>query len=288
MEYKQFCREEYTRLYEEQYSSLQYRDAAKKEREAQKHAIRDATLTALRQFESVEACEIWKAVYSSHLHRKSGLDLSEEAIRHVVSADNSWKKSSGHAFEEIVKSLVNESMTQHGIKVHLQRDISMMIKKKAIANAVRDISWIKEQLKASTFDLYASVIEDGRRFVFGCIQSKTSIRDRVTRDREPSVNAMAAFFWSVAIVLDGDFLRLPKFAEMVNGGGSSYSSNGWHGLHVFSEKYSRDRIYPVNIHLDLFHEHTLRAAKAWLTQRQWMDRHWRADKEPPPTPLATN
>jgi hypothetical protein len=277
MNYQIFCKEQYSTLYEKAYSSSTTTDDDKREREAQKIAIKDATLSALRQYGKIEPSDIWKAVYSAHLHRKSGIELPEETIQKVVSADNSWKKSSGHAFEEIVKSLSNEVLKDQNIRVYLQKDISLMIKKGTIANEVRDISWLKEKLKSSSFDLFITTKIDNKKFVYGCVQSKTSIRDRVTRDREPSENAMAAFFWSVAFVMDGDFLRMPKFIEMVNGGGPSYPNNGWHGMYVFSNKYAVDRIYPTNINLDTFKDHAITAASQWLSQRQWMDSRWRAD-----------
>ena len=52
-------------------------------------------------------------------------------------------------------------------------------------------------------------------------------------DREPSIHAMQSFFGSVVFVLDGDFLRLPKFVSMINGGSEEFRENGWHGmLHI--------------------------------------------------------
>ena len=107
-----------------------------------------------------------------------------------------------------------------------------------MSNEPRDISWLKEQTKACIFDLYAVVHTlDGKQFCFGCIQSKTSVRDRVTRDRETSIQAMRSFFWSTIIVLDGEYLRNPKFISMVNGGTAEYVEYGWHGMYVFSEQY---------------------------------------------------
>ena len=102
-----------------------------------------------------------------------------------------------------------------------------MIKAGELSNEPRDINWLKEQVRSGVFDLYAVIEKDnGKKFCYGCIQSKTSIRDRVTRDREPSLQAMRSFFWSVIIVLDGDFLRLPKFIAMIDGGTSEYPNNG--------------------------------------------------------------
>lgn len=244
---------------------------------AQKEAIRETLIETMKKFPDADAADIWHAVYSAHVHRKSGI-IDTDTIARVISADQSWKKSSGHAFEEMIKSLASSALEDDGIEIILQRDLNVMIKAGELSNEPRDINWLKEQVRSGVFDLYAVVRrEDSRKFCYGCIQSKTSIRDRVTRDREPSLQAMRSFFWSVIIVLDGDFLRLPKFIAMVNGGTTEYPNNGWHGLYVFSEKFSGGRIYPVNLDFGVFREHALTAANYWLSQRQWFTEAWRAD-----------
>lgn len=247
------------------------------ETSAQKEAIKIATIEGIKHFPSVEAALIWQAVYETHVHRKSGInDVS--TISKVISADQSWKKSSGHAFEEMIKILGSSALNDCGIDVILQRDLNTLIKAHELDNEPRDISWLKEQIQASIFDLYTIVhTPDGKQFCYGCIQSKTSIRDRVTRDREPSMQAMQSFFWSTIIVLDGDFLKLPKFISMVNGGTPEHIENGWHGMYVFSEQYTKDRIYPINLDFKNFKEHAIKAANYWLKQRQWFNRQWRAD-----------
>lgn len=248
------------------------------ERDAQKEAIKIATIEGLKRFPREEAAAIWRSVYETHVHRKSGISDSETIAR-VVSADQSWKKSSGHAFEEMVKLLGTAALEKDGIELLLQRDLNILIKAGELDNEPRDISWLKEQIKASIFDLYALVhTKNGKKFCFGCIQTKTSIRDRVTRDREPSMQAMASFFWSTIIVLDGDFLKLPKFTSMVNGGTPEHKENGWHGLYVFSDKYTKARIYPVDLDFRNFKEHAVAAAGYWLTQRQWFNHTWKADR----------
>ena len=284
---KESCREAYNSTYNEEKDRL-YQEALeasrtgrvseekenKIETEAQKEAIKEAMLETMRAFPNEESANIWKAVYEVHIHRKSGID-DAETIARVVSADQSWKKSSGHAFEEMIKFLASSALSGTGIEIILQRDLNTLIKAGEIANEPRDISWLKEQIKASVFDLYAVVTkEDGRKFCFGCIQSKTSIRDRVTRDREPSLQAMDSYFWSTAVVLDGDFLRLPKFVSMVNGGTTEHPTNGWHGMYVFSEQYSGGRIYATDLDFKNFKEHAVQAAQYWLTQRQWFDHNW--------------
>ena len=270
---KESCREIYNntytsekaRLYDEALASsrsgiVSEEKLAKIETEAQKEAIKKS---CQRTFQAIRI-DI----------NKSGID-DADTIARGVSADQRWKKSSGHAFEEMIKFLGTSALEGTGIEIILQRDLNILIKAGEIANEPRDISWLKEQIKASVFDLYAVVTkDDGRKFCFGCIQSKTSIRDRVTRDREPSLQAMASYFWSTVIVLDGDFLRLPKFVHMVNGGTTEHPTNGWHGLYVFSEQYTDGRIYATDLDFKNFKEHAVQAAQYWLTQRQWFDNNW--------------
>lgn len=244
---------------------------------AQKEAIKKATMEGIKRFPGVEASWIWRAVYETHVHRKSGI-MDADTISKVISADQSWKKSSGHALEEMIKILGAAALRDSGIDILLQRDLNTLIKAQKLSNEPRDISWLKEQIKANIFDLYTVVhTPDGKQFCYGCIQSKTSVRDRVTRDREPSMQAMRSFFWSTIIVLDGDFLKMPKFVSMVNGGTAEYAENGWHGMYVFSEQYTKDRIYPIDLDLKSFREHAITAARYWLTQRQWFNGQWRAD-----------
>ena len=278
--YKEFSRAAYEAAFAkeaESFSSKKKKIKAEEvERAAQKEAIKAAILDTMKAYPSVEPALIWRGIYEVHVHRKSGLD-DKSIIDRVVSADQSWKKSSGHAFEEMVKLLSNAVLEGSGIEVLLQRDLNTIIKAGELANEPRDISWLKEQIKGSVFDLYATCMEGGKRFCFGCIQSKTSIRDRVTRDREPSIGAMRSFFWSVVQVLDGDFLKLPKFKAMADGGTAEYQENGWHGMYVFSDKYTGERIYPIHVDFQRFAVHAKKAAQYWKTQRQWFNADWKSE-----------
>ena len=280
-----FCLNAYKTEYARRYRTLikEYNDCEVPEskvydfdREAQKSAIRIAITKALRVFPDEPVANLWSAIYRAHLFRKSGIsDL--DTINKVISADQSWKKSSGHAFEEMVKDLASLSLCGTGIEVILQRDLNTLIKADELANEPRDISWLKEQIKANIFDLFCILTFDGKKYCFGCVQAKTSIRDRVTRDREPSIHAMQSFFWSVVFVLDGDFLRLPKFVSIINGGSEEFSENGWHGMYVLSAKEQCGRIYPLTMDFDIFKSHSLQAAEQWQKRRQWFDRNWKAE-----------
>lgn len=246
------------------------------ERTAQKEAIKLSVLRTMEKFPNVDPACIWKAVYEVHVHRKSGIS-DGETIAKVIAADQSWKKSSGHAFEEMVKMLANDALAGTGVNILLQRDLNTLLNAGELANEPRDLSWLREQIRGSVFDLYAVYKEDGKNYCFGCVQSKTSIRDRVTRDREPSIAAMKSFFWSAAVVLDGDFLKLPKFTAMVNGGTSEYAENGWHGMYVFSNKLVQGRIYSLHLDFGTFASHAQQAKYQWKTQRQWFNPEWRAE-----------
>ena len=180
-------------------------------------------------------------------------------------------------FAEMVKELASLALYGTDVEIILQRDLNTLIKANELANEPRDISWLKEQIKANIFDLYGVLTIDDKKYCFGCVQAKTSIRDRVTRDREPSIHAMQSFFWSVVFVLDGDFLRLPKFVSMINGGSEEFHENGWHGMYVLSVKETDKRIYPLTMDFEIFKCHALQASEQWQKRRQWFDSKWIAD-----------
>ena len=277
-----FCKKVYTQTYTSSYVESLNKGkgtkAAKEdaERHAQKLAIRTALREGVLKYHDVDVIDIWKSVYKVHIFRKSGLSVDEETVAKVISAEQSWRKSSGHAFEELVKEISNISLADTDVEVVLQKDLSLLIKSDEIANEPRDIAWLEKQIAAAIFDLYALVKVGDKKYCFGCIQSKTSIRDRVTRDREPSLHAMKSFFWSVCIALDGDFLKMPKYNAMVNGGSMEFPENGWHGMYVLSEIKPDGRLYHTNFDLELFTKHAKEAACYWRKQRQWFNMEWKA------------
>lgn len=285
MPYTEFCQQMYNDQFYHLYNEIldgRNSQAAQiaAEREAQKFAIKETLKCALERYSpAYEAAELWRAIYVAHLKRKAGIaDLNvidEEIISRVISADQSWKKASGHAFEAFIGEVANPALQRYGIKFVLQRELSEMIHNGDIHNDNVDMTWINQRIHTDVFDLYAISSWQNHNYVFGCIQSKTSIRDRVTRDREPSQQAMNGSFWSIAIALDGAFLALPKFQEMVNGGGEDYEENGWHGLYVMSDRYTLDRIYPVDRNLSLLIDHACQASEAFMRARQRFDKEWR-------------
>lgn len=242
---------------------------------ARKKAIARSFEQGIAKYPLLEPSLIWEAIYVAHVKAKSGV-ANPNIIETIVGAHQSWLKSSGHAYEEVIKSGGTAALSAHRIRLVLQRDLTKLLKIGGLANETRDLAMLS-RLKNGTFDLYALVApESEKEYCFGCIQCKTSIRERVKGDREPSIQAMSSFFWSVILVLNGDFLRLPEFVEMVNGGSEKFPLNGWHGLYVFSHLKNNDRIYPTNLAFDNFKEHAAQAADMWLHQRQWLNCDWKA------------
>lgn len=287
-EIKQYCVQTYQELYKSEYDRLLSEAVSKSKRTeladnrrneietaAQKYAIKQSIIQGMRRFPN-HISLLWHSIYEAHVYRKSGVaDL--RVIQEVVSADQSWKKSSGHAFEEMIKELATMAMGDLPVEFVLQRDLNTLIKAGEIANEPRDISWLKEQIKGNIFDLFAITTYEDKKFCFGCVQCKTSIRDRVTRDREPSIHAMDSYFWSVVFVLDGEYLRNPKFQYMVNGGSKEFPTNGWHGMYDVSASYNIGRIYPLDLDFNLLRQHSEKAVNDWLKQRQWFNHEWKAD-----------
>ena len=288
-DYEVFCQETYLKIFDRTYNEMvstylsggrnrTLSDTKQNEFEvaAQKEAMKQTIVEALIDYDNISSSNLWRAVRKAHMYRKSGVsDL--DVIEEVVSADQSWKKSSGHAFEEVIKDYATVALAGTDIEVVLQRDLTTMLANQELSNQQRDYDWLAIQVQAQIFDLYCIYNKDNKKYCFGCIQSKTSIRDRVTRDREPSVHAMNKFFWSIIIVLDDQFMHMPKFINMVNGGSEEFPENGWHGMYLFTDEEWNDRIYPIKIDFIKFREHAVKAASDWMSQRQWFDKNWRAE-----------
>ena len=153
-----FCKNVYYSAFEKSYSDyLEGKKPTKQrsseaERYAQKLSIRIALTDGVTKFPDVDIAQIWKCVYKVHLFRKTGLSVDEETIEKVISADQSWKKSSGHAFEELIKEISSLSLADTNIRIVLQKDLNILIKSGELKNEPRDIAWLEKQIETSIFD----------------------------------------------------------------------------------------------------------------------------------------
>lgn len=282
--YKQWIVDKYNEVYEREYvrilagrTSENAKTAA--EREAQHNAILETFKDGYaKYYGQVSAADIWYTIYSAHVTRKTGhfdsTSLNEDIITKVISGHQSWIKTSGHVFEHYVVEMTREELAKYNIRLVLQKELTEMLHNGQIQNEAEDK--ILEMAVSENFDIYAVITINGNNFVFGCIQAKTSIRDRVGRDRDFSIPVMERHFWSPAVTIDGKFLNLPKFTNMVNGGGEiEYEENGWHGMYTMSGTDNNDRIYKDE-QLELLIEDASQASQKFISARQRFDRYWKA------------
>ena len=284
MNYKEFCISTYGYIYKKKYVEYLAGKTTKgaqenSERQAQHEAIVETFTKALGEYKnSYNATEIWNAIYRAHLFRKINInnrdDIDEAVVDAIISAAQSWKKSSGHVFEDYVVRSTKNRLKSYNLSFVLQKELTQMLSEDKISND--DTDNIESVAKSDNFDIYAIVNVNGRNIVFGCIQAKTSIRDRVGRDRGFSIPIMERNFWSVAVVLDGTYLAMPKFEQMVNGGGTTqYKENGWHGMYALSNAQDNDRIY-ADPNLDILIQDACQAAEKFTSARQRFTLSWRA------------
>ena len=247
---------------------------------AQRKAIDKALVESLLKYSpQVPESDIWNEIGMVHKLNVAQLDTfgipqdqQADIIERCLSAHQSWIKSSGHSFERYISNIESDILKKNEIRFILQSELTYMIRHNLLANTKDDINGLKSWGK--DFDLYAIQSVHGDTHVFGCIQSKTSIRDRVGRDVTFSRNAMDNLFWSVAVTLDGSFLSMPEFMHMVNGGGS-YKTNGWHGMYAMSGiEDANGRIYKVDDSMLLLINHAVSAAKQFISDRRRLNVDW--------------
>lgn len=277
-----YCKQEYANEWNLALSNAGGKIPKSKRTEIQSNIIDKLYLKCLKKYPKTAAIDVWDVIHAVHGYMRADLEgfgLSEaDCIKiydNVVTAHQSRNSESGHHLERLIAQVANNNaeLKAQGIEVVLQKELSDRIKKGEIVNEPDDLDFLKQRIHDDAFDLYALETTRGETVVFGCIQSKTSIRDRVSRDREPSADAMSHRFWSAAIVLHGDGLKSPKYINMVNGG-DSYQQNGWHGMYAMAGiDTDNDRIYVTDSQLTLFAHHAVLADKH--RNRGQFDNTWR-------------
>ena len=250
-------------------------------RDAQKAAIDKAFIKSMAQFPEIDEEVIWALISAAHKLNLAHLEdfhLDKlqrfEAYERCISAHQSWNKASGHSFERFISTINTPIMEENEVRFILKSEALSMIKDGKMHNHVDDLRLIEEW--ADNFDLYAIQTNHGKAHIFGCIQVKTSIRDRVGRDDQFSKNAMEANFWVAEAVLNGAFFKLPKYDAMVNGGSVTYPENNWHGVYVMAGIESKGRIYQ-DASFTRMAEHAVKAADVFGVNRSTLTRSWIAE-----------
>ena len=250
-------------------------------RDAQKSAIDNAFIQSMAKFPEVDEEIIWALISLAHKLNIAHLEDFQldrmdriEAYARCISAHQSWNKASGHSFERYIAGINKAIMVENEVEFILKSDALRMIKEGKMHNHPNDLHLIEEW--NDNFDLYAIQTNHGKAHIFGCIQVKTSIRDRVGRDDQFSKNAMDSNFWVAEAVLNGDFFKLPKYYAMVNGGSLTYPENNWHGVYVMSGIESDGRIYH-DVSFDIMARHAVIAADCFGVNRTQLTRSWKAE-----------
>lgn len=200
------------------------------------------------------------------------------------------EKKEGITFNNMILVLCTLALTDTNICFVSSYELNLLLKSKELANSPTDIAWLEKQVKGSVFDAYVitetKVLDEDtgkvetKPICFGCVQCKTSIRDRVSRDIVSSREAMEGKFWSIGFVLDGTMFSVPKYKNMVNGNAESeFKRNGWHGMYVLSASESMDRLYGIDTDFNIVREHTIKAYEAWHKDRMGFGISWRADNK---------
>ena len=142
-EFEVFCYDEYNRIFLDEYENSSSKKDDEKRRNSQREAIKSTAINAIKKHPGIEPSTIWKTIYAAHVNNISGI-VDQNTIKKVISADNSWKKSSGHAFEEMIRDISNIYLEEHGIKMFLQKELNVELHNNNILNEVRDLSWLRE------------------------------------------------------------------------------------------------------------------------------------------------
>lgn len=281
----QYCEAEYMKAWNsiiidvEKNASKNVKESAR--RDAQRLAIDTAFVNSLAQYPKMNEEDIWALISLAHKMNMAHLeDFNLDRIQRLtvyqrcISAHQSWNKASGHSFERYIASIMTPTMDKNEVRFMLKSDVLNMIKHGKMYNHSEDLNLIKEW--NDNFDLYAVQTNHGEAHIFGCIQVKTSIRDRVGRDDQFSKNAMESNFWVAEAVLNGDFFNLPKYYAMVNGGSITYPKNNWHGVYVMSGVETDGRIYRDD-NFNIMANHAVIAAKCFGVNRNSLTRNWKAE-----------
>lgn len=244
----------------------------------QKNAIKKAFINGISECSNSEPSEILKTIYALHVYNISKID-NHDIIRSAMAIDQNWRKLSNQAFEELISDMATPLLNKQGIKLILQSELCDLLNQNLISNQKPDLEWLRKQSKSSTFNFYLAIRNGESYKIYGSVQSRTSISDNETKDRQESIVAMKKFFMSVAIVLDGKNLENSIIKNTVNGSEFDNQQNGWHGMYVLSNKEIEiDRIHSIDVLMENFVKDVIEGAKFWTEQRQWFNHTWKPQR----------
>lgn len=157
--------------------------------------------------------------------------LTHEQIIKAKKSDQKFINMSGNLYEYITEQENNDLLkeSKSNTKFYFPKELKNKIEKNKILNNEKDIEMLENWIKGKTFDLYLLRKENNGYTVFGVVQCKKSVRERIGRDREPSINAIKNGFFSILISSNDDSLgkEKTKMREMFFGEGKHFDKKGW-------------------------------------------------------------
>lgn len=220
----------------------------------------------VKDYPEIEPSLIWKNIEKAHIISyvsefvklpTSPLEASE-IIPYLLSGDilsvfnsagQSWKRASGVAWEEFIKSNLLLSTIDVEIRILTPAEIKALLKGMPLETKDGELGklaspsqdkkeyneFLLKILDDKNFDLfliyYVPAIRQWR--LSGLIQCKTSIRDRLKINMKSSEEAMAKNLWSIVIAMDSD--RFTRKGQYNQG-----AKDSWNGFYVLDNTQDSD------------------------------------------------
>jgi len=220
----------------------------------------------LLKYPDVQPYELWKMIEISHMKNYisgsiqipevplSADDfltyiLASNTLTVITSSAQSWKRSSGVAWEEFLQRnlILKEGTTE--IKILSAPEMKSLLYGTPLLSesgaavglllSNRDTEYqlfINKVLDDKNFDLFLVYYEPVTKLwkLFGLIQCKTSIRDRLKINMKSSIEAMQHHLWSIVIAMDP--------AGFISNGGqyNRDTKKSWNGFYVLDNNVSND------------------------------------------------
>lgn len=231
----------------------------------------------VKNYPDIEPSLIWKNIEKAHVTNyvsgsitlpTTSLDASKvidyllngNTLSAFNSAEQSWKRASGVAWEEFIKSNLILSTEDVEIKILTPVEMKSLLQ----GSPLKNINGKSANLAIPTqdknlrleYEKFLTKILDDKNFdlflvyyvpftkqwrLFGLIQCKTSIRDRIKINMKSSEEAMNKNLWSIVIAMDSDgFTRSGQY----NRG----AKESWNGFYVLdNERNEDDSIFYGNL-----------------------------------------
>ena len=171
-------------------SNLLYQSLAPKPRQAYKH-VATAMRRAVATCPEANPADLWvHLIYHQFRNR-------------LCRSDQSWKRVSGDAFEQVLISIYNDRLRPYGVQM-----------RKSTGNDAKILRLQEQGIGSSKTDI---VVETTYGLVFGVLHCKASIAERLTDDVPASTFLMQNGYWSGMATMDAKMFPPPHGDGIVRG-----------------------------------------------------------------------